>query len=124
MKKIIFVVDDSETNLIAAEAALEDYYIVITIPSGKEAIALLEKVRPRLILLDIEMPGMNGFEVLEQLRADKRFIDIPVMFLTGRVDDKIKSRALSLGVSDVVIKPFNAPILLEQIQKYAPLRRR
>ena len=117
MEKIIYVIDDSDTNLSTAENALEDFYTVVTVPSGKRAIELLEKIIPQLILLDIEMPEMNGFQVLEYLRASK-YSNIPVMFLTATIDDEIKARALQMGVVDFITKPFSKPALLDKIRLY------
>jgi len=116
MSKIIFVVDDSLTNLSAAEAALEDYYTVMTIPSGERAISLLDKVKPDLILLDIEMPEMSGFDVLSYIKYNERFKDIPVIFLTAMLDEKIEIKALQMGIVDFITKPFSTPVLLNRIR--------
>ena len=116
MSKIIFVVDDSLTNLSAAEAALEDYYTVMTIPSGERAISLLDKVKPDLILLDIEMPEMSGFDVLSYIKYNEKFRDIPVIFLTAMLDEKIEIKALQMGIVDFITKPFSTPVLLNRIR--------
>jgi len=116
MEKTIFVVDDSVTNLAAAAEALEDYYTVITIPSGKKALHLLEKVRPDLILLDIEMPEMDGFDILNHLKASEKYKDIPIIFLTAVLDSDIESKALEMGVMDFIVKPFSTPVLLNRIR--------
>ena len=118
MKKTVFVVDDSETNLSAAEEALEDNYNVITVSSGKRAIAILEKIKPQLILLDINMPGMDGFEVLETLKSQEEFQEIPVIFLTSTADPVVKAKGMDMGASDFVIKPFAVPALLSRIEEY------
>jgi putative two-component system response regulator len=114
----VFIVDDSDTNLATAEEALEDHYNVMTVPSAAKMFALLEKVRPNLILLDIEMPEMNGFEALERLKADKSMADIPVIFLTGTIDDSIKEKSAKLGAVDIISKPFSTPVLLESVKKH------
>jgi len=82
--KTIFVVDDSDTNLTMAESALEDQYRVMTMPSAASMFKFLDKVVPDLILLDIEMPDMNGFEALKKLKSENAWSEIPVIFLTGR----------------------------------------
>jgi len=79
---------------------------------------LLEKVHPDLILLDIEMPDMNGFEALENLKADDSWQDIPVMFLTGRVDVEVEARGFELGAVDFIAKPFSAPVLVNRIKTH------
>jgi len=116
--KTIFVVDDSDTNLSMAEAVLDDRYRVMTMPSAQKMFALLEKVTPDLILLDIEMPVMDGFEALEKLKADSSWIGIPVMFLTGRNDAEVEARGFEMGAVDFITKPFSAPVLLNRIKTH------
>ena len=116
--KTIFVVDDSDTNLSMAENALEDTYRVMTMPSSAKMFALLEKLKPDLILLDIEMPEMNGFEALQKLKNSESWADVPVMFLTGRADADVEVRGFELGAVDFVIKPFSAPVLLNRIKTH------
>jgi putative two-component system response regulator len=89
MQRTIFVVDDNDTNLSTAEAALEEQYRVMTLPSAAAMFELLEELSPDLILLDIEMPGMDGFEALRRLKANELLAGIPVIFLTGMVDASV-----------------------------------
>ena len=112
----IFVVDDSDTNLATAEAVLEDYYNVITLPSAPKMFLLLEKITPDIILLDIEMPEMNGFEALEKLKTSK-WAQIPVIFLTGTVNASIQDKSSKLGALGIVTKPFSDQVLLGQINE-------
>jgi len=114
----IFVVDDSDTNLATAEEALEDHFRVLTLPSAAKMFALLEKVTPDLILLDIEMPEMNGFEALERLKADKSSANIPVIFLTGTIDASIAEKSAKLGAVGIISKPFSPSTLLDRINSY------
>ena len=116
MDKIIFVVDDSDTNLETAEAALEEHYDVITIPSGKKAIELLEKIKPHLILMDIEMPEMSGFDVLDSIKSNEEHQDIPIIFLTAMVNPDVETKALEMGVVDFITKPFSTPVLLNRVR--------
>jgi len=115
---MIFVVDDSDTNLSTAEEVLEEVYDVMTIPSAARMFAFLEKVQPHLILLDIEMPEMNGFEALVQLKLDKRFSNIPVIFLTSLNDVSSEVRGFELGVVDFITKPFSAPVLMNRVKMH------
>jgi putative two-component system response regulator len=115
---MIFVVDDSDTNLSMAEEALEDQYRVMTMPSAAKMFALLEKITPDLILLDIEMPEMSGFEALQLLKSNSLWAQIPVMFLTGRTDTAVEVRGFQLGAVDFVIKPFSVPVLLNRIKTH------
>jgi len=114
----IFVVDDSDTNLATAEAALEDRYNVITVPCAEKMFLHLEKIKPNLILLDIEMPGMNGFDALEKLKTNNSWENIPVVFLTGTVDASIEEQSKKLGAVGIITKPFSAHALLECIQTH------
>ncbi|MCL2618810.1 MAG: response regulator [Defluviitaleaceae bacterium] len=118
MSKIVFVIDDSISNLTMAEDALSASYSVMTIPSGAKAVSLLEKVRPEIILLDIEMPAMDGFDVLRYLKASDRFCDIPVIFLTAKIDHATEIEALKLGVVDFISKPFNPAVLLNRVKHH------
>ena len=116
--KTIFVVDDSDTNLAAAEEALEDHYNIMTIPSAAKMFSLLEKITPGLILLDIEMPVTNGFEALERLKSSNSWANIPVIFLTGTINTSIEDQSKKLGAVDIISKPFLAPVMLERIKEH------
>jgi putative two-component system response regulator len=116
--KTIFVVDDSDTNLAMAEEALEEHYRVMTIPSAIKMFMLLEKVTPDLILLDIEMPDMDGIEALRRLKSGSLYVDIPVIFLTGKNDAAVEAHGFELGVVDFITKPFSAPVLLNRIRMH------
>ena len=118
MQKTIFIVDDNDTNLSMAKEALKDQYRVMTIPSAAKMFTLLEKVTPDLILLDIEMPEMDGFEALRRLKSDGVQADIPVIFLTSMTDAKVEVTGFQLGVVDFITKPFSAPVLLNRIKTH------
>ena len=116
MRKTIFVVDDTDSNLSKAEEGLEDAYDVMTIPSGARLFAILKKIQPHLILLDILMPEMDGFEVLARLKADKDYRAIPVIFLTALIDPETEAKGFEMGVVDFITKPFNIPVLLNRVK--------
>lgn len=116
MRKTIFVVDDNDTNLSKAEESLEDLYDVMTIPSGARLFVILKKLRPNLILLDIEMPEMDGFQVLTELKKQKDYRDIPVIFLTGVRAPEVEARGFENGVVDFITKPFSTPVLLNRVK--------
>jgi putative two-component system response regulator len=116
--KTIFAVDDSDTNLSLAKKALEQYYRILTMPSAVKMFTLLEKITPDLILLDIEMPEINGVDAFKKLKADQIYGQIPVIFLTGRNDTAIEARCFELGAVDFITKPFSAPVLLNRIKTY------
>ncbi|MCR4643016.1 MAG: diguanylate cyclase [Lachnospiraceae bacterium] len=116
----IMVVDDDVMNLQnAGDILREAGYRVATARSGKDLLAFTEKHRPDLILLDILMPEMNGFETFRKLReaeAGRGEKEVPVIFLTGENDSESETKGLTLGASDYVRKPFNRDILLRRIQ--------
>ncbi|MCL2616994.1 MAG: response regulator, partial [Defluviitaleaceae bacterium] len=110
-KKIIFIVDDNKSNLTVGSEALSGQYTVFTLDSGARMLKMLEKLVPDLILLDVEMPEMNGYEALEHIKRDSRFEQIPVIFLTALSSTETELRGLSLGAVDYIIKPFSPPLL-------------
>ena len=113
--KTIFIVDDSDTNLMTAEKSLEDDFRVLTLPSADKMFSLLGKITPDLILLDIEMPVMNGFEALEKLKSSSSWGNIPVIFLTGTIDASIEDKSQKLGAAGIITKPFSSQALLDII---------
>jgi len=118
MQKTIFVVDDSAINLITAKNALKDYYRVMTMLSAAKMFELLEKRVPDLILLDIEMPDMDGFEALHKLKTNGIHADIPVIFLTSMTDDDVEVRGFQIGAVDFINKPFSVPVLINRIKTH------
>ncbi len=112
----ILVVDDAKENIQAISAILRDKgYQVLVATDGQKALDLLEKVRPDLILLDIMMPGMDGFEVCARLKASPNWVEIPVIFLSGKTETADIVRGFELGAVDYVGKPFNAHELLARV---------
>jgi len=117
-QNIIFIVDDNETNLTAAEDALVDQYRVIALTSAAKMFEALKKFKPDMILLDIEMPEMNGFEAIKILKSNDNFEEIPVIFLTGLSDAESEADGIELGAVDFIMKPFTKPVLLNRIRKH------
>ena len=115
--KLIFVVDDNATNLTTVEELLENHYRVIALSSAEQMFKALEKFKPDLILLDVAMPEMDGFEALKKLRANSEHADIPVVYLSGLVDHVSEEHGLELGARDFVPKPFSKDVLLNSIAK-------
>jgi putative two-component system response regulator len=114
-KKTIVLVDDSPVNLLIGKNMLKDRYHVMTVPSGKKLFAALEVTRPDLILLDIDMPEMSGFQVITRLKADPRTAAIPVLFLSANNDLEHIRQAFSLGAADFIQKPCYPPILQNRV---------
>ena len=115
-KQFIIMVDDNLTNLTLGAGILEPHYNVMTLNSGTRLLKVLEKKTPDLILLDIEMPDMDGFETIVKLKEEKEFAHIPVIFLTAKVDIASELEGLSLGAIDYITKPFSPPLLLKRIE--------
>ena len=114
--KTIFVVDDNNVNLLTAQETLSEHYNVFTLSSAALMFELLENVVPDLILLDIVMPDIDGFRALKLLKADTRYADVPVIFLTGKSDDNTEALGFELGAADFISKPFSKPVFLNRIK--------
>lgn len=116
-KKHILIVDDVITNLEVAGDVLKDKYQLSMAKSGAQALEFLKKAKPDLILLDVRMPGMDGYETLEHIKSNVETSNIPVVFLT--VDDKRESeiKGLKMGAMDFILKPFEPDIMLSRIEK-------
>jgi putative two-component system response regulator len=121
-RRVIMLVDDNLTNLSIGKDMLKEHYDVFPIPSAEKLFAILEKVKPDLILLDVEMPGMDGYEAIKKLKADPVLKDIPVIFLTARSDSGSELEGLSLGAIDYVFKPFSPPLLIRRIENHLLLQ--
>ena len=117
MQKQIFIVDDNDANLTVAASALENEFKIFTMPSAVKMFSLLEKKAADLILLDIEMPEMSGFDAIAKLKENVKWKDIPVIFVTGWIDDKLIDNALKSGALDVIKKPFSPAALTEAVRK-------
>ncbi len=116
MSKIL-IVDDSEDSVFLLSQLLQELqYEVVTAFNGLEGIRAAEREKPELILLDVEMPLMNGFEVCERLRGNPATKDIPIIFLTANTKEEDVVRGLELGGDDYVTKPFNLRVLEARIR--------
>ncbi|MBD5543690.1 MAG: response regulator [Lachnospiraceae bacterium] len=122
-KESILVVDDDLMNLRIAEKMLEEQFHVKCVKSGKEALEFLEKEIPNLILLDLHMPEMDGFAVMEHIRAEERYQDIPVIFLTADNDRDTEVKGFREGALDFITKPFIADIMISRVNRILELSR-
>ncbi len=119
------VVDDSITVRRVTQRLLERNGMrVLTAKDGVEALSLLQEHVPDVILLDIEMPRMDGYEVAAHVRSDARLADVPIIMITSRVGDKHRARAIELGVDDYLGKPYQESQLLDAIEPLVLARRR
>ncbi len=122
-KERILVVDDDALNLMFAQKLLGEAYHTDCVKSGTEALEYLKTTLPNLILLDLHMPEMSGFEVLEQIAKDEALKEIPVVFLTADNDRESEIEGFRRGAQDFIKKPFVADIMLERINRILELDR-
>jgi len=115
-KKLVILVDDNPANLRIGKNVLAEKYAVATAPSAEKMFSLLENNMPDMILLDIDMPEMNGYEAIKVLKAKNETKDIPVIFLTAKTESDDELTGLTLGAIDYIIKPFQPPLLLKRIE--------
>ena len=111
----IILVEDNMTNLTMGRNILKTFYEVYPAPSALKLFEILENVLPDLVLLDIEMPEINGYQAIKTMKADPRFSSIPVIFLTGKTDESSELEGFELGAVDYIAKPFSEPLLLKRI---------
>lgn len=114
MKRILMV-DDVATNLICAAEVLKSSYDITMARSGKEALLLLKGMTPDLILLDINMPEMDGYQVMERLKENPDTSEIPVVFLTAELDQESEVKGLKMGAMDFLRKPFEPEVMKSRI---------
>ncbi|MDR0651768.1 MAG: response regulator [Synergistaceae bacterium] len=117
----ILVVDDDATNLRMLQEILKSAYKVYASPSGERALGFLENRIPDLIMLDVEMPGMSGYELLKRLKADKRFASVPVLFLTAQEGRDKEEEAFRLGAVDYILKPVTAGVVRARVDLHIEL---
>jgi putative two-component system response regulator len=115
-RNLIFLVDDDTTSLKMGRTALSDTYDVFTAPSAEKMFALLAQHCPDMILLDIDMPGMSGYEAIKLLKQNDATRGIPVIFLTGMSNADDEVNGLSLGAVDYISKPWRPALLLKRIE--------
>lgn len=121
-KPVILVVDDTPTNLSLASSLLKDKYTVKVAINAEKALSIVTGSPPDLILLDVMMPVMDGYEVCRRLKAQPESADIPVIFLTAKSEVEDEELGLSLGAVDYIIKPLSPPILLSRINTHLTLK--
>lgn len=117
IKKIVLIVDDDRMNLVTAQNLLVEEYKVIGVNSGKQAFKYLEKHTPDLILLDIFMPEIGGFEVMKQLQEHEEWRKIPVIFLTADRTSETETECFRLGAYDFITKPFEPTVMLNRVRR-------
>ena len=124
-KDAILIVDDIDINRMILDDILQDDYHVIEASSGAEAFRIMyeEKLIPTIVLLDIMMPGIDGFQVLERMKAENETKNVPVLFITAADSDETESRGLKAGAADYITKPFNHDIVKSRVDIHVNLAR-
>lgn len=115
--KHILLVDDNTTNLKMAGQVLQPYYQVSMAKSGKQALSFLKKNVPDLILLDLLMPEMDGYQTMEEIKLNPATANIPIIFLTADKQRESEIKTLQLGALDFITKPFEEEVMLSRIEK-------
>jgi chemosensory pili system protein ChpA (sensor histidine kinase/response regulator) len=119
---MIMVVDDSLTvRKITSRLLIRLGYQVVTAKDGVDAMEQLVDLSPAVMLLDVEMPRMDGFELAKRLRQDKKTINLPIIMITSRTADKHRNYALEIGVNEYLGKPYQEEELIAHITRFAPL---
>jgi len=122
-RKMVLIVDDTPTNLGVISGALKDLYKTKVANNGQKALALATAAdKPDLILLDVRMPGMDGYEVCSRLKADPATREIPVIFLTGQTSPDDETRGFEVGAVDYVHKPFSPAVVRARVRSHILLR--
>jgi diguanylate cyclase (GGDEF)-like protein len=114
----LLIVDDEKSNLAVLNKILSPEYTVLIAKSGEEALRRAEEDNPDLVLLDIVMPGMNGFEVITKLKSSDETNKIPVIFITGLSGEIDEERGFFLGAADYITKPFRNAIVLARVRTH------
>ena len=121
-KQTILAVDDTLANIDVVKGVLAQDYLVQAALSGKMALKIIEKQKPDLILLDIMMPEMDGYEVCKLLKSQAETKDIPIVFLTAKSQEDDETKGLALGAVDYITKPISPPILKERVKNHLILQ--
>ena len=113
----VMIVDDNMANLIMARKTLEDEYEVIPVSSGISALECLNDMPelPDLVLLDVDMPNVNGFQVISEMKNVPKLVNIPTIFLTAQDDDTTELESYNLGAMDYIKKPYTANLLKKRV---------
>ena len=114
--KSVLVVDDEAINITLLAQILKGRYKVKVAKDGERALKICHTAAPDLVLLDVMMPGIDGFEVCRQLQADAATRDIPVVFVTGKVDESEQAKGMALGAAGYLAKPVDAGLVIEKLE--------
>lgn len=122
VKPVVMAVDDALDNLMVLEAILSDDYTLKLFTDPGKALDEALANPPDLILLDVMMPGITGFEVCRRLKDNANLADVPVIFITAKNEDEYEEYGFSVGASDFIHKPINAAILLARVRTHLKIK--
>lgn len=122
VRPTILIVDDADENLMIMESILAKDYALKLFGNAKEALDEAFANPPDLILLDVMMPNIDGFEACRRLKANPKLADIPVIFITSKNEDEYEEMGFSVGASDFIHKPINAPILVARVKTHLKIK--
>jgi len=123
-KQTVLIVDDSPENITVLGALLRTDYTVRVATNGEKALKIMDSDNPPdLILLDVMMPGMDGYEVCRRLKADSRTQNIPVIFITAKTSEEDEVKGFNMGAVDYVTKPFSPVVIKARVRTHAELKR-
>lgn len=114
-KKVVLTIDDVSMNLVVIKSLLSPYFDVRLAKSGELALSILRNVKVDLILLDIEMPGMSGFDFINVIHKIPYNRAIPIILVTSHANERSIEKALEAGVRDYIVKPVDADILIQKV---------
>ncbi|MEO5362421.1 MAG: response regulator [Magnetococcus sp. DMHC-8] len=123
MQKKILIVDDEPNNLLLLRHILQEQYQLVMALGGEQAVEMAMRERPDIVLLDIMMPGMDGYEVCEKLKASPVTREIPIIFITALTGVTEETKAFDAGAVDYVLKPVSSPVVLRRIRTHLSLVR-
>lgn len=122
-KPVVLVVDDTLDNITLLNEILKDEYKVKVATNGEKALEVARNTLPDIILMDVMMPVMNGYEACRRLKENEKLRDIPVLFLTARSDEEDEKKGFTLGAADYIVKPVSPPILTARMKTHLALKR-
>jgi CheY-like chemotaxis protein len=117
----VLIVDDNETNLAILTELLESDFTLRAVRAGEEALRVAERFQPGIILLDVMMPGLDGYQTCRRMRASPLLQDAVIIMLSAKAMPSEQAAGIDAGADDYVTKPFDDSELLEKIRKHAPL---
>ncbi len=120
MKERILIVEDNDVNLDIFEEIFEDDFELMMVNDGQQALDVITDYMPKLVLLDVMMPNIDGYEVCKRIRANDKLKHIKVIMVSARAMESERKKGIEIGADEYVTKPFDEEILLEMVKSYVP----